>query len=100
MDIISIEALSVAAFADALAALPHDARAYVTATEHGTPWAIVSVSPMTDTLRAVFPLLPMPNGKGCQGDTRKRGQAGVSYRTGETGHVRTVVERARRMHSQ
>ena len=91
---ITLEAPSIAAFAHALAELDHETRAVVTATEHGTPWAAVEVSPMTDTYRAVFPT----DLAGARGDTRKRGQAGVmatardGWRT-----LPLVIGRARRL---
>lgn len=94
MDNITIEAPSVAAFAHALTALDHETRANVTATEHGTPWARVDVSPMTDTTRAVFPT----DGDGFRGDDRKRGQAGVMLTPSNAATaLPVVVNRARRM---
>jgi len=96
-DMHAIEAPSVAAFAHALAALPHETRATVTALEHGTPWATVSISPMTDTRRAVFPNYLESS---ATGDTRKRGQCGASFDAATAQHaLRVVIERARRMAS-
>lgn len=93
---ITVEAPSVAAFAHALAALPHETYAVVTATENGTPWASVQVSPSTDTQRAVFPV----DAYGVRGDTRKRGQSGVLV-SGTNGYgwhaLPSVINRARRM---
>jgi hypothetical protein len=97
---VEIEAPSVAAFATAILALPLDTRGDYVATEHGAPWARVSVAPYAGDLgRAVFPLYD----NGAQGDSRKRGQCGVSYSHREqsttgTHHLRVVVERARRMY--
>lgn len=93
MNRITVEAPSVAAFAHALAELDHETRAIVTATEHGTPWAAVDVSPMTDTARAVFPT----DLDGIRGDTRRRGQSGVMVRGRAETPLVTVVDRARRM---
>lgn len=101
MNKLTIEALSPAAFAAALEAMPHETRANVTATEHGIPWATVTISPMTDTTWAVFPCyLTMT----AQGDTRKRGQAGVVLYLNDIPTTRrhalsVVIERARRMAS-
>lgn len=94
MESMIVEALSVASFAQMLADLDHETRAIVTATENGEPWAHVSITPMTDTVRSVFPV----HASGAIGDTRKVGQCGVMVR-GESsrGHLVTVVERARRM---
>lgn len=92
---ITVEALSVAAFGQALQAMPHETRATVVATEHGTPWATVDISPMTDTVRAVFPNYP----GGGRGDTERRtGHMGVMLYRGDNSLVlRTVIDRARRM---
>ena len=93
----TVEAPSLAAFVHALAALDHELRAVVVATEGGVPWAQVEVSPMTNTYRAVFPL----RRDGFRGDTRKRGQAGVmaTARDGFSS-LPVVVERARRLWAQ
>jgi hypothetical protein len=90
---LTVEAPSVAAFAHALTELAHETRAVVVATEAGTPWAAVEVSPLTDTKRAVFPT----DLDGIRGDTRKRGQAGVIVTPGVWVGVATVIQRARRM---
>lgn len=92
-----LEAKSVAAFTNALEALDHETRATITATEAGEPWATVTVSPMTNTRRSVFPNYLDTT---TRGDTRKRGQSGVHYVAGsaESRHALvTVIERARRM---
>jgi len=93
-EVITLEALSVASLAHQLAELDHETRATVVATENGTPWARLDVSPMTDTHRAVFPL----DANGVRGDTSKRGQAGVmaTARDGFSA-LSVVIERARRM---
>lgn len=91
---LTVEALSVAAFATALANMPHETRANVTATERGEPWACVSVSPMTDTARAVFPLYA----DGVRGDTGRRvGHRGATVRGPLDQGYRVVIERSRRM---
>lgn len=94
MQNITLEALSVASFATQLAELAHETRAVVTATENGTEWARVEVSPMTDTYRSVFPL----DAQGIRGDTRKRGHLGVmaTERDGFSS-LPVVIERARKM---
>ena len=90
----TVEAPSVAAVVAALAALPHETRAVVTATENGAPWAHVEVRPLTDTSRSAFPVCA----EGVRGDTRKRGQSGVIVGPGSSDRaLRVVVERARRM---
>lgn len=91
----TVEALSVASFVNHLATLPHETRATITATEHGAPWATVTISPTTDTARSVFPCYLNSS---TIGDTRKRGQSGVMVQFGNpTDALRLVVERARRM---
>lgn len=102
MEILTVEALSAASLASQVAALPHGTSAYVTATEHGTPWAVLRVSPLTDTRVSVFPLIPTSGGKGITGDSRVKGQAGVHYPHGGADtatFLRVVIERARRMYS-
>ena len=94
MNTITVEAPCVAAFVTTLNGMDHETRAVVTATENGHPWAHVHLSPMTDTLRAAFPV----DAYGVRGDTRKRGQSGVTVgRDGATRALSVVVERARRM---
>ena len=97
METITIEAKSVAAFTQALAALPHETRADVTATEAGTPWATVDISPMTDTTRAAFPNYLT----GGRGDAERRtGHMGVVLYGGRTDNshaLGVVVNRARKM---
>ena len=90
----------VAAFAHVLARLPHETRAIVSATDvSGQVWATVEVSPMTDTMRAVFPTYST----GLRGDTNRRGQSGIAYRGTSPGDylqpLNVVIERARRMAS-
>ena len=97
-DTITIPALSVAAFAAALADLPHETRAVVVAVEDGTPWATVRVSPLTDSARSVFPCYE----GGATGDTERRtGHRGVMFGAGLTQDrakaLHTVIDRARRM---
>lgn len=93
MQTLTIEAPSVAAFVHALAALDHDTRAYVVATENGTPWAQVDVSPLTDSHCSAF-----PNYIGAgRGDTRKRGESGVMWTTRDTSPLSVVIQRALRM---
>ena len=96
---LTIEAPSVAALARALGDLAHETRAIVTATERGNPWAVVDISPMTDSARAIFPCYPDPDFGGFRGDTAKRGQSGVIVYSGrDNSHaLTTVIERARRM---
>lgn len=98
IETITVEALSVAAFVSALDSMPHETRANVVALENGTPWAVVSLSPLTRTRRSVFPLY----GNGVQGDTAKRGQSGVMIlgTADPRNHdaLTLVVNRAVRMH--
>jgi hypothetical protein len=94
-NIITVEALSPAAFAHSLAALDHETRAVVVATENGQPWARVDIAPMTDTRRAVFPL----DSHGVRGDTRKPSCSGVMVTKGNPQALFVVIERARRMHN-
>ena len=95
MEALTIEAKSVAALSRAIQELDHETRARITATENGAPWAYLTVSPMTDTMRSVFPNL---NGSGALGDTRKIGQSGVAYRANEAAHaLAVVINRAIRM---
>lgn len=75
---IMIDALSVASFARQINDLDHETRGIYAACENGQVWAVLDVSPMTDTMRAVFPC----DANGNRGDTRKRGQSGVMWRTG------------------
>jgi hypothetical protein len=78
-----------------LAALPHETRTTFTATENGTPWATVTINPLTDTARSIFPNYL---GTTAVGDTRKRGQAGAMFRGADSVSViRTVIARAMRM---
>jgi hypothetical protein len=94
MNTITVEAPCLAAFVTALTGMDHETHAVVTATENGRPWARVELSPMTDTLRAVFPV----DAYGLRGDARKRGQSGVVVGTGNaTAALSVVVNRARRM---
>lgn len=94
MERIDVDALSAASFARIIAALPHETRAVVTAHEHGTPWATVLVTPMTETLRSVFPCYP----GGGTSDTSRQGQSGVMLGTGDNAHaLQVVIARARRM---
>jgi hypothetical protein len=97
MERLTVEAPSLAAFSAHLAAMPHETRANVTATEHGEPWATVTISPLTDTRRSVFPNYLQST---AVGDSRKRGQCGVSFtdNPAERSHaLAVVIERARRM---
>jgi len=92
---LTLEALSPAALAHALAALPLETRATVTATEGGTPWAVMHIAPLTDSARSAFPL----DRNGVGGDTRKRGQSGAIVRHADSSAALSVViERARRMY--
>lgn len=93
MQSLTIEAPSVAAFANALQSLEHETRATVTATERGKPWAVVNIAPATDTRRSVFPL----DRHNVRGDTRKRGQSGVMFTARDTSALHTVIQRAARM---
>lgn len=94
-DMLSIEAPSVAAAIHAVGSLNHETRAAITFTEHGVPWATVSISPMTDTRRAAFPVYLETT---VTGDSRKRGQCGAHFNAAESRHaLRVVIERARKM---
>ncbi len=77
--------------------MPHDARVTIVAVEHGAEWAWLSVAPMTDTARSIFPLMP----GGPVGDTRKRSEAGVilsNYASVDARHAAgVVVQRAAKM---
>lgn len=94
MQTITIEAKSAASLAHQIEALDHEARAQVVATENGQAWAYLDVSPMTASRRSVF-----PNYAGnFRGDTRKAGQSGVHYVTGNGSHeLSVVINRAARM---
>lgn len=72
-EILEIDASDQTEFATALANLPHETYAIVHANNNGQRWAAVSISPMTNTIRAAFPLSPYD----VRGDASKRAQAGV-----------------------
>lgn len=94
MSALTIEARSIAALATAIQALDIETRATIVATENGAPWATLSISHLTDSKRAVFPLYQ----NGVQGDTRKRGQAGVISTATDSHPLTVVIGRAARMH--
>jgi len=87
-----VEALSVASFSRQINDLDHETRGAFAACENGQVWAVLDVSVMGDTWRSAFPC----DANGIRGDTRKRGQAGVMWRTGEDA-LRLVINRSRRM---
>lgn len=92
---ITIEALSPASLCRQIADMPHETRAVVTATENGKPWAVLDISPLTDTKRSAFPLAA----GGWIGDTRKRSESGVMFGAGQDGAhaLSLVVNRAAKM---
>ena len=95
---ITVEALSIAAFVRALAALDHETCAIVTATEHGDAWATVSIAPLSSKLRSVYPTYL----DGTPGAAHVQSHGGVMVRCDadplSTGvQLAVVVERARRM---
>jgi hypothetical protein len=94
-----VPALSPASFSAYLAELPAETRGDYVATEHGRPWARVSVGPYGSLSLAVFPV----GAAGERGDTRKRGQAGVVLSLTSSSSARRdaallVIGRARRMY--
>jgi hypothetical protein len=94
---IALEALSPASLLAQIIDMPHDTRAEIIATENGTEWARLRISPMTDSARSVFPLMPC----GVTGDTRKAGESGVIVSPNVSTDMRralsTVINRAARM---
>lgn len=92
---ITVEALSAASLCRQIADMPHEIYAIVTATENGKPWAVLDVSPLTDSKRSAFPLAA----GGWVGDTRKRSESGVMFGAGqEASHaLSVVVNRAAKM---
>lgn len=91
---ITLEAPSVASLVRQIVELDHETRAVITATENGRPWAMLDLSPATDTQRSVFPL----DAAGVRGDTRRRSHAGVMFsRSNARDALSLVIERARRM---
>lgn len=95
MQKITIEAKCSADLVRQVAQLDHETRAIIQATENGREWAVLEVKPMTDTVRAAFPLFA----NRMRGSDRKRGEAGVMY-AGHFGSdsLSTVINRARKMH--
>lgn len=82
--------------------MPHETRAVISATENGRVWAILEVSPLTDSARSVFPLIPNGWGGGHYGDTNKKSESGViisNYvKTDKRHALSIVVSRAATMH--
>jgi hypothetical protein len=95
MQTITIEATCVAELKRQIIELDREAKAIIRASHDGQEWAVLRVSPLTDTARSAFPLDHL----GQSGDDRKRGQAGVIF-SGAFGddNLVTVINRARRMY--
>lgn len=99
MDTISVEALSVAAFARALHALelPDRGDVVVTATEGGEPWATVDIGVLTAGTRSIFPRF-LRGGRG-DADRRQAHMGCIVYES--QNHMQRgltlAVDRARRM---
>jgi hypothetical protein len=97
VDVVTVEAPSVAAFVDHLIGLRPSGRVHYVATENGEPWARVDVSVMGSTRAAVFPV----DREGVRGDTARRSQSGVAWPLGDwfagSRIAPVVVNRARVM---